>query len=272
MAPRLAVLLFAAIPLAAGAREPVAQTPQPVMPHVIAADVPTYPRSAASAGKSALLTIGVRTDGHRVSDARLLSSAGETVLREAAVKNVRTWRFTPHAPATFDVTFRFTIVDRPCDRLGRDTHDAAVIHFPASVEVFAERDPDCPGATRPPPIFGIYVISALVPVFPPAALANGVDGDVTISMTYKNVLSVVDAPAALGEPIMDVIRERWQYNAAPYLEELRFKFRLEDGECKGGPDVVVGAGLTSYEIKDRRACAQTLASAASPLPVIARAR
>ena len=91
-------------------------------------------------------------------------------------------------------------------------------------------------------------------------------------MTYKNVLSVVEAPDALGEPIMDVIREKWQYNAAPYLEELRFKFRLEEGECRGGPDVVVGPGLTSYEIKDRRACAQKSPATLLPLPVVARAR
>jgi len=260
----IGVVTVAMVPLAAGAQAPVSRSA--IVPHVIAAEVPQYPRDAATAGTSGTVVVKVTTDGSsvtRISPA--LSATVSAALTDAAAKNVLTWRFTPHVPTTFDVTFRFTIVDRPCDRLGRDTHDAAVIHFPTSVEVFAERDPPCPGSTRLPPIFGIYVRSALVPVFPPAALASGVDGDVTLSMTYKSVLSVVSAPDALGEPVMDAIRETWQFNPAPFSEELRFKFRLEDGECRGGPDVIVGAGLTSYEIKDRRACAL------SPLKVIARA-
>ena len=72
------------------------------------------------------------------------------------------------------------------------------------------------------------------------------------------------------DPLVSIVTAT--YNAAPYLEELRFKFRLEDGECRGGPDVVVGPGLTSYEIKDRRACAQKSPATLLPLPVVARAR
>jgi TonB family protein len=255
--------MLAAVPLVTGAQAPA---PHAVLPHVVAAEVPQYPRSAASAGTSAVLTMFVQTDGHRVTAIIVKSPLGDSTLRDAAVKSIRTWQFTPHAPTGFDVAFKYTIVDRPCDRLGRDTHDAAVLHFPTSVEVFAERDPPCPGATRLPPVFGIYIVSAMVPVFPPAALAQGVDGDVTIGMTYKAVLSVVDGPDSLGEPVMNAIRDSWQFNPAPFGEDMHFKFTLEDGDCRGGPDVVVGPGFTRYEITDRRACGT------SPLPVIARAQ
>ena len=228
----------------------------PVVPHVIAAEVPQYPRQAVEVGDSGSVILAVATDGKGVTQVALVKAAGvPAALREAAVANVHTWKFTPHSATSFETTYRYTIVDRPCDRLGRDTHDAAVLHFPASVEVFAERDPLCPGATRLPPVFGIYIRKAFVPVFPAAALAAGVDGDVTIGMTYKAVLSVVEAPKELGEPVMDAIRDNWQFNPGPYAEELHFKFKLEDGECRGGPEVHVGPGLTSYEIKDRKNCA-----------------
>src|SRR6187549_3985409 len=113
MTTRLAVLMLASVPLAAGARVPAAQAPQPAMPHVIAADVPQYPRGAAQSGQSGTFSIGLQTDGQRVTNARLNASAGESpVLREAALANVRTWRFTPHSPTGVVVFFRFTIVDR----------------------------------------------------------------------------------------------------------------------------------------------------------------
>lgn len=231
------------------------QLAAPIIPHVIAAEVPQYPRAAADMGESGTLILAIETDGSKVTQIGLARAAGvPAALREAATVNARTWKFSPHQPTSFEVTYRYAIVERPCDRLGRDSHDAAVLHFPTSIDVFAERDPPCPGATRLPPVFGIYVRNALVPVFPAAALAEGVDGDVTIGMTYKAVLSVVDAPKALGEPVMDAIRDGWQFNPGPYAEEMHFKFKLEDGECRGGPEVHVGPGLTSYEIKDKRAC------------------
>jgi hypothetical protein len=233
----------------------VASSQSAVVPHVIGAEVPQYPREAAAVGESGTLILAVATDGNRVSQVSLARAAGvPAALREAAITNVKSWKFTPHAATSFEVTYRYAVVERPCNQLGRDTHDAAVIRFPTSVEVFAERDQACPGATRLPPVFGLYVRSAVVPVFPPAALAQGVEGDVTIGVTYKAVLSVTDAPAALGEPVMNAIRDNWQFNPGPYAEEFHFKFKLEDGECRGGPEVTVGPGLTSYEIKDRKAC------------------
>src|SRR6187431_644313 len=129
-----------------------------MLPTVIAADVPQYPREAAKAGMSGDVSISVTTDGHKVVSVRLLKpQPGASTLGETAVRNVRSWRFAAHEAMTFDTTFRYQIVDRSCQSLGRDTHAAAVIHFPSEVEIFTERDPVCAGATRLPPVFGIYI-------------------------------------------------------------------------------------------------------------------
>ncbi len=225
-----------------------------VLPTVIAADVPQYPREAAKAGISGAVPISVTTDGHKVVAARFLNpQAGTSTLGETAVRNVRSWRFAAHEATTFETTFRYQIVDRSCDSLGRDTHAAAVIHFPIDVEIFTERDPACHGATPLPPFFGIYIKDAAIPFYPAKARAAGVTGTVRISMTYKGVLSVADGPDELGQPIIDAMRG-WTFNAGPYTEEMKFTYALADGECRGGPVVTVGAGLTSYAIVDTRSC------------------
>jgi TonB family protein len=225
-----------------------------VLPTVISADVPQYPREAAKAGTSGAVSISVTTDGHNVVSVRLLKpQPGASILGETAVGNVRTWRFAAHEATTFDTTFRFQIVDRSCQSLGRDTHAAAVIHFPTEVEIFTERDPACDGATRLPPTFGIYIKEASIPFYPAAARARGIAGTVRISMTYKGVLSVADGPDELGQPIINAMRE-WTLNAGPYTEEMKFTYTLADGECRGGPVVTIGPGLTSYEVIDTRSC------------------
>jgi TonB family protein len=224
------------------------------LPTVIAADVPQYPRDAAKAGISGTVAISVTTDGHKVVAARVLNSQpGTSTLGEAAVRNVRSWRFVAHEAAAFDTTFLYQIVDRPCDSLGRDTHAAAIIHFPAEVEIFSERDPACPGATPLPPVFGIYIKEAAIPFYPPAARARGVTETVRISMTYKGVLSVAEGPDELGQPIINAMRD-WTFNAGPYTEEMRFTYTLVNGECRGGPVVTIGPGLTRYDIVDTRSC------------------
>ncbi len=231
-----------------------ARQSSPALPRVTAAALPQYPRDAAKAGTAGIVLINVTADGHKVREARLLQSpsSSPSPFAEAALRNIHTWRFAASAPATFDVTYRFTIVERPCDSLGRDTHTAAVIHFPSEVEIFAERDARCNDARALAPVFGIYVREATIPFFPDAARANGIEGTVKIGVTYKGVLSIAEGPSELGEPLIDWIRE-WTLVPGPYSEEMKFKFTLVDGDCRGGgPIVTVGPGLTSYEITDKR--------------------
>src|SRR4051812_12691300 len=92
---RLAVLMIAAVPVVLGPRRQATPVARAVLPHVTAAEVPQYPSGAASAGSSGVVTLTVQTDGQRVSGAVAVNPDGSVdVLREAAIKNVRTWRFT----------------------------------------------------------------------------------------------------------------------------------------------------------------------------------
>lgn len=243
----LAVLAAAATVGAAGGARQVAPPPQ-ALPAITDAAVPQYPRDAVKAGAAGIVRIKVATDGSKITSVELQSSPPPQ-LGEAALRNIRTWRFAPHAPARFDVTFRFSLLDRPCDSLGRDTHAAATIHFPTEVDVFAERDAPCPGATPAPPVFGIYVREAAVPPYPAAARANGLEGTVRIGVSAKGELSVIEGPPDLGEPLVVAIR-KWMLVPPPFADEMRFTFTLVDGDCRGGggPTVTVGPGLTSYEI------------------------
>lgn len=235
----------AAVGAASGARQ---SAPPPLtLPAVTEAAVPQYPRDAVKAGAAGTIRIKVATDGSKITSFELQPSP-PMLLAEAAARNIRTWRFAPHAPARFEVTFRYSLLDRPCESFGRDTHAVATIHFPIQVDVFAERDAPCPGATPAPPVFGIYVREAAVPPYPAAARANGIEGTVRIGVSAKGELSVIDGPSELGEPLVVAIR-KWMLVPPPFADEMRFTYSLLDGDCRGGgPIVTVGPGLTTYEI------------------------
>lgn len=78
------------------------QTDKP-LPTVTAFDCPKYPPKAESMRLRGMVKMQVTTDGHQVTDAKLLPS--HPVLAEEAVKNVRTWKFADHQPTSFVVTY-----------------------------------------------------------------------------------------------------------------------------------------------------------------------
>jgi len=222
------------------------------LPVVIAADVPMYPAAAVGARTSGTVVVAVTTDGEKVANVRI--AARDSALTLAAADNVKSWRFAPHAAASFDVTYRYAILTRGCESVGRDTHAAATIHFPTTVDVFAEVDGACPGAAAPPPTFGIYITRASVPFYPPAARDRGVEGDVTINVSQKGELSIADGPDELAAPMVVGIRA-WQFSPPPFPEPVRFRFKLSDGDCNtSGPVVSVGPGLSWFEVASPRAC------------------
>jgi len=51
----------------------------------------------------------ITTDGHTVTGVAVKD--GHPLLSQAAVENVRTWKFVEHAPGSFDVTFKFHFLD-----------------------------------------------------------------------------------------------------------------------------------------------------------------
>ena len=226
---------------------------QAVLPRVIAALVPQYPAELAKAGIIGGTVITVTTDGTRLTDARIVSATGTpSTFHEATLRNLKTWRFAPHTPTSFQVNFRYTIVNRPCDSLGRNAHAAAVMKYPTDIEVFTERDQVCDGFSPLPPVFGIYIREAAVPFYPDAAREGGIQGTAKIGVTYKGVLSLEDGPPELGDPIIESIRD-WMLVPGPFSENMNFTFKLVDNDCRGGgPTVTVGPGMTSYEVVDKR--------------------
>jgi len=215
-----------------------------------------YPRAAADARTSATVQLTATTDGQKVAAVRTLGTP--STLTAAAVENIKTWRFAPHAATSFDVTYRFAILTRGCESLGRDTHAAATLHFPTTVDVFAEVDGACPGVTPPPPVFGIYITRASLPFYPAAARVQGIEGDAAISVSQKGVLTIADGPDELAKPMMLAISD-WQFSPPPFPEVLRFTFKLTEGDCAaGGPTVSVGPGLSWFEIASPRACGRAI--------------
>jgi hypothetical protein len=53
---------------------------------------------------------------------------GQKLLAASAEQNVRTWQFAPHDPTSFDVTYRFKIVNKD---------PSVVLRLPTDVEISA---------------------------------------------------------------------------------------------------------------------------------------
>jgi TonB family protein len=76
------------------------------LPTVTAFECPKYPPKAESMRLQGMVKLEVTTDGHQVTDVKLLPS--HPVLAEEAVKNVRTWKFADHTPTSFIVTYYYS--------------------------------------------------------------------------------------------------------------------------------------------------------------------
>jgi hypothetical protein len=75
----------------------------PTLPTVTKFDCPQYPPQARSAHISATVKMQVATDGHVVTDVRIIS--GPPMFAKPAEANVRTWKFADHPSTTFTVTY-----------------------------------------------------------------------------------------------------------------------------------------------------------------------
>jgi len=222
------------------------------LPTVIAADVPLYPRDLVRNGVSGTIAVRARiaTDGQRVTTVE--AADAPPALAGLTTANLKTWRFAPHVATTFDVVFRYAIVARSCDSLGRDTRPIATLRFPTTVEVTAEIDPICDGVFPPPPTFGVYITRATVPFYPSRARDRGIEGVVRIGVSAKGVLTIVEGAEELGDPMILAIRS-WALSPPPFAEELDFTFRVIDGDCRNpGPTVIVGPQLTSFAVTATR--------------------
>ena len=106
------------------------ETPE-VLPKVIQHAEPIYPPLARQTRIQGEVRIKITTDGESVRDAEV--ETGHPLLRTAAVDNVRTWKFIPHAPGSFHVTFRYKLMDGNVDV--EFLESPAIVEIEASVPV-----------------------------------------------------------------------------------------------------------------------------------------
>lgn len=124
----LAWLALAVVPPASGA-----QRAKQVVPSVDSLGVPTYPRVAWVAHIEGQVRLKVRTDGRQVAGS--VVEGGNPILARAAQENVATWRFKAAAPATFEVTYRYTVLPQSKCEPGGPT---VTLRLPEEVDVVVE--------------------------------------------------------------------------------------------------------------------------------------
>jgi len=99
-----AVLALSLLPLGARAQDSGETLPK-LLSH---ADV-VYPAIARTAHVMGDVVVKITTDGVSVVDA--VAESGPALLQRASVDNAKTWKFAPHGPGTFHVTYRFKFMD-----------------------------------------------------------------------------------------------------------------------------------------------------------------
>jgi len=78
------------------------------LPRVLQHAAPAYPPLARQTRISGDVRLKITTDGEAVRDVEVES--GHPLLKQAATDNVKTWKFEPHQPGTFEVTFRYKLL------------------------------------------------------------------------------------------------------------------------------------------------------------------
>jgi hypothetical protein len=91
----------------------LAQKSAEMLPKVVQHSEPVYPPLARQTRIQGEVIIKVTTDGESVREA--IAETGHPLLRKAAEDNVKTWKFASHTPATFNVTFRYKLMESNSD-------------------------------------------------------------------------------------------------------------------------------------------------------------
>src|SRR5262245_11304652 len=124
----LAGLLAAFAVVASGA----AQTPAAPLPTVTSFTLPVLPQIYLTAKIDGSFTVLVTTDGRQVISVVEVVRQGVRntwLLRQAVDAAVRTWRFAPHQPQSFELTIR--AVHRNDPDACRDNNSRVALHLPS---------------------------------------------------------------------------------------------------------------------------------------------
>lgn len=108
--PRITIFAAAALALLAGWASPSA--PAPRLPLVADADLPLYPVAAWGLNVSGAVVVTVSVDGNGKAIAAVRSPSNRW-LSGPTLANVKTWRFQPGMPGTFDVVYTYKISGAP---------------------------------------------------------------------------------------------------------------------------------------------------------------
>jgi hypothetical protein len=268
-APRSVCGVFVLVAALAGAAGFRSQT-RPAsagLPVVVAAEIPRYPDLARQARVQARLRLRVTIGGGQVVAVEALETAA--LFYEAAVANLRTWRFEAQGPATFETTFRFNLVGlstNPCSGPALAADRPSVrLNYPSSVEISETTEYLCENIaiTRPPDVFALlYGVSvnvnplptfaepvppaiprsafawrATVAGYPEAARAAGIEGTVRVLVMPTGEIGLLDGPPELAAPTLAAIRQ-WQLSLPSNPDQIAFVYKLLPGDCEGGGPVV----------------------------------
>src|SRR5512137_1057092 len=86
-----------------------AQESTETLPKVVQHSEPIYPPLARQTRIQGVVSVKVTTDGESVLEA--IAQTGHPLLRKAAEANVKTWKFVSHTPSTFNVIFRYELME-----------------------------------------------------------------------------------------------------------------------------------------------------------------
>jgi Gram-negative bacterial TonB protein C-terminal len=98
------------------------------LPGVVQHAEPVYPAIARTAHITGEVRVKISTDGESVREAE--AESGPALLRKPAEDNARTWKFAPHTPGTFRVTFRYKIMSSGTE--------VEFLESPAIIQIVAE--------------------------------------------------------------------------------------------------------------------------------------
>ncbi len=125
---RIVSMMLVLLPVLVGIPGASAQESHELLPEVVQHTEPIYPPLARQARIQGEVRVKVTTDGESVRDAE--GETGHPLLRKAAEDNTRRWKFVPHTPSTFHVTFRYKLL--PTDVCVKFLTSPATVEIEAS--------------------------------------------------------------------------------------------------------------------------------------------
>jgi Gram-negative bacterial TonB protein C-terminal len=87
----------------------LAQESTEALPKVVQHNEPIYPPLARQTRIQGEVSVKVTTDGESVREA--VAQTGHPLLRKAAEDNAKSWKFASHTPSTFNVIFRYKLME-----------------------------------------------------------------------------------------------------------------------------------------------------------------